>query len=151
MQASTLCYFAAETAANVGSLTIQAEFTGVLITDAVQPYAPAVPVERGDPVFYGGYVEALWFLTGEHSAYDTQRATFDRVTPFENFYLVSSNNGRVNGCGAWQVGVALRFRQAQCQRHQRRNLARLYLRGELVLEPQYESAIQLRLDPPHRR
>ncbi len=95
-----------ETAFNYGSFTVQAEFSGIQIIDAVQPYqAPAVPVNRGDVYFYGGYLEALWFLTGEHMNYNRARATFDRVTPFENFYLFSTSNGVVRGRGAWQLGA----------------------------------------------
>ena len=91
---------------NAGPLTIQAEFTGIVITDAVQPFLPpSVPVDRGTPFFYGGYVQALWFLTGEHSNYSRARAAFDRVTPFENFYFVRSNHGEVHGSGAWQIGA----------------------------------------------
>ena len=105
MAASMLGYFAAETAINAGPLTVQAEFTGVLITGAEQPFSPDVPIDRGTPLFYGGYIEALWFLTGENSTYNTQRATFDRVTPFENFFLVSSDRGRASGMGAWQIGA----------------------------------------------
>jgi phosphate-selective porin OprO/OprP len=106
MAASTLDYFAFETALNAGPLTIQGEFTGIVVNDAVQPYqAPAVPVDRGNPLFCGGYVQALWFLTGEHSNYSVTRATFDRLTPYENFFLVRSRSGVARGRGAWQIGA----------------------------------------------
>jgi phosphate-selective porin OprO/OprP len=106
MGATTINYFAAETAINSGPLTVQAEFTGIVITDAVQPFLPpSVPIDRGTPFFYGGYVQALWFLTGEHSNYSNARAAFDRVTPYENFSFVRSSQGEVHGSGAWQIGV----------------------------------------------
>ena len=106
MGASTIDYFGAETAINSGPLTVQAEFTGIVITDAVQPFQPpAVPVDRGTPFYYGGYVQALWFLTGEHTSYSRSRAAFDRITPFENFYPVRSNRGEACGWGAWQIGA----------------------------------------------
>lgn len=106
MGASTINYFGAETAINSGPWTVQAEFTGIVITDAVQPFQPpAVPVDRGTPFYYGGYVQALWFLTGEHTSYSRSRAAFDRVTPLENFYPVRSNRGEACGWGAWQIGA----------------------------------------------
>lgn len=106
MAASTEDFFAAETAINAGPLTIQAEFTGMVVTDAVQPFqSPAVPIDRGNPLFYGGYVEALWFLTGEHSNYSLARAAFDRLTPYENFFLLPAQRGQARGSGAWQIGA----------------------------------------------
>jgi len=95
-----------ETAFVSGPLSVQAEFSGVQVTDAFQPYSPPqAAVDRGDVYFYGGYVEALWFLTGEHMNYSKERATFDRVTPFENFFLLSAPGGKVRGRGAWQLGA----------------------------------------------
>jgi len=106
MGASTVNYLAAETAVNAGPWQMQAEFTGIVITDAVQPFQPpAVPVDRGTPFYYGGYAQVLYFLTGENTSYSRARAAFDRVTPYENFYFLSSNKGQISGKGAWQLGA----------------------------------------------
>lgn len=67
----------------------------------------ASPIQDGPslgPVrFQGGYVELMYFLTGEHRAYNRQTASFGRVVPINNMYCT-----RGLGCcgiGAWQVGV----------------------------------------------
>jgi phosphate-selective porin OprO/OprP len=106
MAASTEDYLGVEMAMNAGPLTVQGEFTGIVITDAQQPFSPpAAVVDRGTPFFYGGYIQALWFLTGEHSNYNRARTVFDRVTPHENFFVFRSRPGRVRGSGAWQLGM----------------------------------------------
>lgn len=106
MAADMMNILGLETAFNYGSLTVQAEFAGIQITNAIQPYQPpAVPVPRGEVYFYGGYVEALWFLTGEHTSYNKGRATYDRIIPHENFYLLPAPAGTVRGRGAWQLGA----------------------------------------------
>jgi phosphate-selective porin OprO/OprP len=106
MAASTEDYLAAEAAIVSGPLLLQAEFTGIIVTDAVQPYQPpAVPIDRGTPYFWGAYVQALWFLTGEHSNYSRTRASFDRLVPNENFFLVRTRSGQARGSGAWQIGA----------------------------------------------
>lgn len=53
----------------------------------------------GSAHFSGHYVEASWFLTGEHRRYDTEAGAFDRVTPRRPFVP-----GR-SGPGAWQVAL----------------------------------------------
>ena len=37
--------------------------------------------EGGDPLFGGAYLEAGWFLTGEHRPYDTTDGIYDRIAP----------------------------------------------------------------------
>lgn len=52
--------------------------------------------------FYGGYIQASYFLTGEHRKYDrdgNHLAHFGRVTPFSNFFWTPSGNG----WGAWEI------------------------------------------------
>jgi len=53
-----------------------------------------------DPEFSGTYVQASYFLTGEHRAYNDKFRLFSRVIPKEDY---GTNGGR----GAWQV--ALRY------------------------------------------
>ncbi len=106
MAAEMMNILGLETACVYGPFSMQAEFAGIQITDAVQPYQPpATPVDRGDVYFYGGYVEALYFLTGENMNYNKGRGTFDRVIPYENFFLFASPAGSVRGRGAWQLGA----------------------------------------------
>jgi phosphate-selective porin OprO/OprP len=59
----------------------------------------------GDAVnFYGGYVYASYFLTGEHRIYERfgqHGAQFGRNVPFTNFFLVPG----CFGSGAWEAKV----------------------------------------------
>ncbi len=48
--------------------------------------------------FDGFYVQASYFLTGEHRKYSTSSGSFSRVKPKENFRF-----GK--GLGAWEVGA----------------------------------------------
>jgi phosphate-selective porin OprO/OprP len=59
-----------------------------------------------DVRFYGGYVYAAYFLTGEHMPWDRRRGVLGRVKPFENFWLVNKCCGGVgHGLGAWQIAA----------------------------------------------
>lgn len=63
-------------------------------------------------VFYsGGYVEVLYFLTGEHRAYIRESGLYDRVVPRKNAYWVEGKDGAANefGYGAWQVGARYNY------------------------------------------
>ncbi len=57
----------------------------------------------GDHDFDGYYVQASYFLTGEHRPYKNADAKFDRVVPNNNFKV----HGEERGWGAWEV--ALRY------------------------------------------
>jgi phosphate-selective porin OprO/OprP len=63
----------------------------------------------GTVMYHGGYVEVLRYLTGEHRAYNKKSATFDRVIPKENFFLVKGEGGNIFGRGAWQVGARYNY------------------------------------------
>ena len=41
----------------------------------------------------------FYFLTGESENYNRKSGVFDRVTPYENFFLVPGENGNVFGAG----------------------------------------------------
>jgi len=85
-----------EAALNIGPFSLVSEYQ--------QSYVD----RHGDPslFFSGAYVYAAYFLTGEHVPYDRETSQFDRVTPFENFFLVNTcNSGVASGLGAWQVIV----------------------------------------------
>jgi phosphate-selective porin OprO/OprP len=92
-----------EFAAVLGSLTVQAEWAGQWLTDA----APSGQPPQGTVFYHGGYVEALYFLTGEHTPYDKHEGTFGRVIPRSNFHTKADDWCR--GFGAWQVGVRFSY------------------------------------------
>lgn len=92
-----------ETIVNVGALQI----TGELINTWVQ--RDAVNGFLGEDLnFWGAYVYASYFLTGEHIPYDRTSGTIDRVKPFENFFVVDRLKGGT-GRGWGALNVALRY------------------------------------------
>lgn len=93
-----------------GPLEVAAEFYASWQHSSNSTLAPLV--NRGTTFYHGCYVEALYFLTGEHRlynrrAYENRRvASFDRVIPHENFFFVRREDcGLGLGTGAWQVGA----------------------------------------------
>jgi phosphate-selective porin OprO/OprP len=90
---------APEFAAVNGSWTLQAEWAGQFLTDAVAP----VGGSQGTVFYHGGYVELLYFLTGEYQSYDKKEGVFSRVVPNRNFSAKKGDG--CTGCGAWQIGA----------------------------------------------
>lgn len=94
-----------------GPLLVQSEYFAVFTQNVIFPLDSGI--ERGDRFFHGFNVEVLYFLTGEHRAYnrvprDTERvAIWDRVIPDENFFLVRrcEDCKILFGRGAWQIGA----------------------------------------------
>jgi phosphate-selective porin OprO/OprP len=66
-------------------------------------------IPRGTLFYQGTYVELLYFLTGEHRAYDRKDAVFDRVVPLRNFNVWDGPWS----WGAWQVGIRYGFLDLQ--------------------------------------
>ncbi len=87
----------------LGSLTVQAEYAGQFLTEAVAPNGQ----QEGTVFYHGGYVEALYFLTGEYQPYDRRAGVFDRVIPLHDYHLKSGDS--YWACGAWQVGARFGF------------------------------------------
>ncbi len=58
---------------------------------------------NSDTDFWGGYVEASYFLTGEHRNYELGRGHFGRLSPKENF---STRRGT---WGAWQIAARFSY------------------------------------------
>jgi phosphate-selective porin OprO/OprP len=54
---------------------------------------------QGDVDFWGVYVEASWFLTGEHKNYELGKGRFGRVKPKANFDPADG------GWGAWEIAA----------------------------------------------
>jgi phosphate-selective porin OprO and OprP len=86
----------------LGPWTVQAEWAGQFLTDAVAGGQP-----QGTVFFHGGYVEALYFLTGEHQEYDKREGVFGRVVPKNNYHLRQCDDCRA--FGAWQVGARFSY------------------------------------------
>jgi phosphate-selective porin OprO/OprP len=81
------------------SLTVQAEWAAQWLTDAVS----SKNVPQGTIFYYGGYVEALYYLTGEHDQYDRREGAFGRQVPRQDYHVKNDDPHR--GFGAWQLGV----------------------------------------------
>lgn len=96
-----------EIAGVLGPWTLQAEYLVSGLQDARRTFAAA---PEGTAVYHGGYVQLMYFLTGEHDHYGKKNGFFERVKPYENFFRVRDENGNlVSGSGAWQVGVRYNY------------------------------------------
>ena len=81
--------YALEAAAVMGPFSIQSEWLGAEVdVNEGGDYSPA-----------GGYIQASYFLTGEHRPYSQKGGRFGKVKPTSNF-------GK-EGLGAWEVSVRL--------------------------------------------
>lgn len=89
-----------ESVLNIGAM----QFAGEYLTTWVQR-------EQGsDLFFHGWYVQAAYFLTGEHMPWDRETGQLDRIHPHENFFLIERcRGGRGTGWGAWQVAARYDF------------------------------------------
>lgn len=76
-----------------GSFSIQGEYVAVLGTQ-----------NNGESmILNGGYVEAGYWLTGEHKNYLRQQGIYGGVTPHSNFFRVDGDCGICTGPGAWEL------------------------------------------------
>ncbi|MCH7751631.1 MAG: hypothetical protein IH898_05695 [Planctomycetes bacterium] len=57
----------------------------------------------GSNDFWGGYVEASYFLTGDHRGYDREQKYLTRPHIIENFFTVLTPSGLCKGTGAWEL------------------------------------------------
>jgi phosphate-selective porin OprO/OprP len=77
---------------------------------SVQAEAMAATVDRSNSataLLDGIYVQVGYFLTGEHRPYDRMNGAIDRVRPFEDFFMVSTDRGVQRGAGAWEVACRI--------------------------------------------
>lgn len=81
--------FGTEVALVYGPASLQAEYMRANVSRS----------GAANPSFDGYYVQASYFLTGEHRPYSTSKGTFGRVTPKNNFSL------KEGGWGAWEVAA----------------------------------------------
>lgn len=88
----------------LGPFTLQAEYAANFLTEAIASNGQ----NQGTVVYHGGYIEALYFLTGEHQNYEKQQGVFGRVVPKHDF--LSDRDGCCGGgSGAWQLGVRFSY------------------------------------------
>jgi phosphate-selective porin OprO/OprP len=93
-----------ELAVVLGPWTLQAEWAGQFLTDATSPTSG---LRQGTVFFHGGYIELLYFLTGEHQEYDKHEGVFGRVIPRNNYHVKKHDD--YYALGAWQVGVRFSY------------------------------------------
>ncbi|MFM1902204.1 MAG: hypothetical protein RLZZ440_104 [Planctomycetota bacterium] len=107
-----------ELAAASGPLSLQAEYFGSWLyggeTTGIDPINSGLQPPPGTPLgtvfFQGGYLEAAWFLTGEHRPYDLAVSRFGRPVPRSNFYRLRDPRGRIGtSSGAWQLAVRYNY------------------------------------------
>jgi phosphate-selective porin OprO/OprP len=89
-----------ETAAVIGPLTLQAEYTA----NVLQGAQPVAGMPLTNLFFQGGYAEVLCFLTGESRTWNAKNAFFNGVQPKKPIRFKPSD-GEDYGWGAWEVGV----------------------------------------------
>jgi phosphate-selective porin OprO/OprP len=99
---------APEIAVVAGPWFFASEYVSGFMNSTVFTPVAGAPVNLGQVYFQGSYVEALYFLTGEHRAYDRHEARFGRVVPYQNASLLPNRCG-LSGWGAWQVGARYGF------------------------------------------
>lgn len=85
-----------EAAVVAGPLSVQGELYGL--------WTVGGPTGT-DKQFYGAYVFASYFLTGEHRHYERKRGVFNRLTPLTNFWWVKTREGTSFGWGAWELAA----------------------------------------------
>jgi phosphate-selective porin OprO/OprP len=103
----TVQFIDAEFAAVNGPWTMQAEW---LVSMTQNASLLAVSPNVGTVTYQGGYVQLLYFLTGESDTYSLERMAFDRMKPAENFFCVEDENCcHQFGRGAWQIGARYNF------------------------------------------
>jgi phosphate-selective porin OprO/OprP len=99
---------------NIGPLSIQSEFIASQVNDvtsfATQLTPTAIKVSPRTFSSRSAYVQAMYFLTGEHrpfaqTALHGPGAAPTRVVPYRNFFWNSGEHGNVFSMGAWQVGA----------------------------------------------
>ncbi len=99
-----------ENAIVAGPWTLQAEYAVSFLNGvASNPLAPPVPEQQalngGRVITHGGYLELMYFLTGEHTPYDRSSGTFSRQLPVQNAYWVRTACGNAFSRGAWQLAA----------------------------------------------
>jgi phosphate-selective porin OprO/OprP len=87
----------------LGPFTLQAEYTAQWLTGAVASNGQP----QGTVFYHGGYVEALYFLTGEHQPYERRDGVFGRVIPLHDYHVRKGDDNWT--LGAWQIGARFSY------------------------------------------
>ncbi|MBS0267128.1 MAG: hypothetical protein JSS02_34700 [Planctomycetes bacterium] len=99
-------WYNAEASMQLGSLMMVAEYLVDFVHDAARGNKPTV----GTIMYQGGYVEVLYFLTGEKRDYNKKMGVWDRVIPAENAFCLSDENKNwLFGRGAWQIASRFNY------------------------------------------
>ena len=77
----------------IGSLAIQGEYMFLMGNQINKP----------NLFFHGGYVEAMYYLTGEHRNYDRKHGIHRALQLQNNFFRVKTDEGIQSGRGAWEA------------------------------------------------
>ena len=97
----TFQLFGAEAAIMDGPLLFMAEY--------MRAWLPDLSLHGQDVFCDGGYVEALYLLTGENHNYVMNGKFFRGVDPYEPFFRVRSGDNICTGWGAWEIGARASF------------------------------------------
>lgn len=94
-----------EVLVNWGPFAVQAEAAFSKVQNAASVYPAArFGTDRGDPLFWGGYVETSYFLTGENRGYDRRFGVFDRAKVRKRLAVGKAGEECEEcACGAWQI------------------------------------------------
>lgn len=82
-----------EALTHLGSLTLQGEYT----------FVQGDQIGNPNLFFHGGYVEAMYFLTGEHRSYLRKLGIHGPTLLHNNFFRVDTEHGIQTGPGAWEA------------------------------------------------
>lgn len=89
-----------------GPWQISGEYYGSWTQDVITPGGN----DLGEYLTQGGYVQALYFLTGEHREWDRKTNTFTRVKPYRNAFG-NKDDDCYGPCGAWQIGARYQYQR----------------------------------------
>jgi len=95
-----------EIAAVSGPWTLQGEYLVSGLQDASVNLAAPSP---GTAVYHGGYLQLLYFLTGESDHYNKRTGVFERVSPHRNFGGKNACGDSILRGGAWQIGARYNY------------------------------------------
>ena len=70
-------------------------------------HVPVDTLDLGTLAFEGWYMQATYFLTGEHRPYLKKDGVFTRVHPYRDFLRYAGDDCLVRGPGAWEIAARL--------------------------------------------
>jgi len=82
-----------EAATNLGSLSLQGEYT----------FVSGNQIDNPNLFFHGGYLEAMYYLTGEHRNYLRKQGVHGALQLHNRFFRVKTDEGIESAWGAWEA------------------------------------------------